>query len=247
MKRIPGMAGWGASDRRAWGVALLVGVVCVGFVFLLFRVPAQAPPRDATSKPSVGVVALGGKSGDPLLAERAALFDPTPLFLPTEWSSAHREFTVNEPGGTSRPYPEDLTFAVSALALDVPSPIEVPGSPAESLAGDPPGAPFLGFGRTDVAVGRLPARGAFVEIVEAGSGRSVFARPVPDAKPPGSAPWQPMEFLAAVDAAGLVGPLVPTLRSGVYDVDLFFQRYLAGTLRVGSRLPPGFYRITVGP
>ena len=118
---------------------------------------------------------------------------------------------------------------------------------AESLVGDPPGAPFLGFGRTDLQVDRLPARGAFVEITEAGSGRSVFARPVADVNPPGGAPWQPMEFLAAVDAAGLVGPLVPTLRSGVYEVDNFFQRYLADTLRVGSRLPPGFYRITVGP
>jgi hypothetical protein len=56
-----------------------------------------------------------------------------------------------------------------------------------------------------------------------------------------------MEFVAAVDPAGLVGPLVPTVRSGVEEVDNFFQNYLARTLRVGERLAPGFYRICVGP
>ena len=56
-----------------------------------------------------------------------------------------------------------------------------------------------------------------------------------------------MEFIAAVDTAGLVGPLVPTVRSTDADVDDYFGRYLAETLRVGQRLAPGFYRISVGP
>ena len=239
--------GGGGAGGRAWRIATLAGVLVVGCVLLLFRMPVPAPSATGEAKPSVGLVVLGAKSADPLLAERAALFDPTPLFLPTEWSSEHKEYAVSEPGGASHPYPPELTFAVSALSLDLPPPVEMPRSPAEALAGDPPGAPFLGLGRVDLPPGRLQPRGAFVEIVEAGSGRSVFARPVSDANPPGGAPWQPMEFLAAVDAAGLVGPLVPTLRSGAYEVDNFFQNYLADTLRVGSRLPPGFYRITVGP
>jgi hypothetical protein len=76
----------------------------------------------------------------------------------------------------------------------------------------------------------------------------VFGRPVNDAKPPASTrPWDPMEFVAAVDAAGLVGPLVPTARSGVDEIDAYFGHYLADTLRVGQRLSPGFYRIVVGP
>jgi hypothetical protein len=56
-----------------------------------------------------------------------------------------------------------------------------------------------------------------------------------------------MEFLAAVDPAGLAAPLTLTTRSGVEDVDTYFQNFLAHTLRVGERLAPGFYRISVGP
>ena len=51
---------------------------------------------------------------------------------------------------------------------------------------------------------------------------------------PAVRPWDPMEFMAAVDAAGLVGPVVPTTRSGVAEVDAYFSRYLAETLRVGQ-------------
>jgi hypothetical protein len=48
------------------------------------------------------------------------------------------------------------------------------------------------------------------------------------------------------DAAGLVGPLVPTIRSGT-AADAYFLKYLTESLRVGERLSPGFYRISVGP
>jgi hypothetical protein len=56
-----------------------------------------------------------------------------------------------------------------------------------------------------------------------------------------------MEFMAAVDASGLVGPLVLTVHSDVAEVDAYFGRYLAETFRIGQRLEPGFYRICVGP
>ncbi len=69
--------------------------------------------------------------------------------------------------------------------------------------------------------------------------------------------WQPLEFMAAVDPAGLVGSLMPTVRS-VTPPDNHFpqldaealqwlEKYLAQKLRVGERLGPGFYRICVGP
>jgi hypothetical protein len=56
-----------------------------------------------------------------------------------------------------------------------------------------------------------------------------------------------MEFMAAVDPAGLVGPLVLTVHSNVAEVDAYFARFLSEELRVGQRLEPGFYRICVGP
>jgi hypothetical protein len=175
------------------------------------------------------------------------LFDLTPLFLPTEYNSSRKDYVPREPGSAFQGFAFKKTFADSGLRLRLGPPVTVPDNPAEALVGDPPGAPFLGFGRTDYAVSPLPGRGAYVEIVDAGSGRKVFGQPLADAKPPAGVPWKPLEFIAAVDAAGLVGPLVPTADSGVVDVDEYFRRFLADTLRVGQRLPPGFYRISVGP
>jgi hypothetical protein len=175
------------------------------------------------------------------------LFDLTPLFLPTEFNSSRKDYLPREPGAAFTGFPFKKTFAESGLDLHLSPASAVPENPAEALVGDPPGAPFIGFGRSDLKVEPLPLRGAYVEIVDAGSGRRVFGEPVADARPPASAPWKPMEFIAAVDSAGLVGAVVPTTRSGVGDVDDYFGRYLAETLCVGQRLAPGFYRISVGP
>jgi len=39
---------------------------------------------------------------------------------------------------------------------------------------------------------------------------------------------------------------VQTLRSGT-DADGYFLKYLTESLRVGERLSPGFYHISIGP
>jgi hypothetical protein len=184
---------------------------------------------------------------DPGVIMTTMLMDPTPLFLPTEFNSSRIDYVPREPGGAFAGFPFKMTFSDSELELDLPPATAVPATPAEALAGDPPGAPFIGFGRADPVVEPLSPRAAYVEIVDAGTGRSVLEMPLADARPPGDAPWRPMEFIAAVDPSGLVGPLVPTSRSGADDVDTYFGRYLADTLRVGQRLAPGFYRIIVGP
>jgi hypothetical protein len=208
---------------------------------LLVRVPGppKGPESPAVRSP-VGLV-------DPVVIQGTMLFDLTPLFLPTEFNSSRKDYVPREPGSAFAGFPEKLTFAKSGLELDLPPAAAVPANPAEALFDDPPGAPFIGFGRSDIKVEPLPLRGAYVEIVEAGSGRRMFGQAVADAHPPSTGPWKPMEFIAAVDAAGLVGPVVPTTSSENGAVDDYFGRYLAETLRVGQRLAPGFYRISVGP
>jgi len=231
----------GKPSGRVWTWASVAGVVVAVWFAFLIRVPGPpVPPERTAARSPVGLV-------DPVVIEGTMLFDLTPLFLPTEFNSSRKAYVPSEPGSTFTGFPANLTFARSGLALHLPAAAAVPGNPAEALAGDPPGAPFIGFGRSDLKVETLPPRVAYVEIVDAGSGKRMFGQPVSDARPPTSAPWKPMEFLAAVDSAGLVGPLVPTVRSGVGEVDDYFGRYLAETLRVGQRLAPGFYRIIVGP
>jgi hypothetical protein len=82
--------------------------------------------------------------------------------------------------------------------------------------------------------------------MEARNGQRLLAQPLADANPPGAA-WQPLEFLVAVDAMGLVGPPILTESSRVAAVDGYFQNYLVKTLHAGQRLAPGFYRVCIGP
>jgi len=227
--------------RSPWVWASLAGVIALVIVTFLIKIPEplQTPPRSPL--PSVGLV-------DPVVIMGTMLRDPTPLFLPTEFNSSRRDYMPREPGGAFAGFPPLLTFDPTELALNLPPPVAVPASPAEALKGEPSGATFISFDRADPVMELLSPRGAYVEIAEAGTGRIVFGKAVADARPPASSvPWQPMEFIAAVDAAGLVGPVVPTTRSGIAEVDAYFGRYLADTLRVGQQFAPGFYRISVGP
>jgi hypothetical protein len=206
----------------------------------MIRIP-EPPAAASVAKPATVRLV------NPEIVTATMLLDPTPLFLPTEFNSSRIDYVPKDLVGVEAGFPFKKTFSDSELELHLPPPNAVPQTPADALAGDPPGAPFLGFDRADLVTEPVEYRSAYVEIMEAGTGRSVLGMPVADAHPPSAVPWQPMEFLAAVDRAGLVGPLVPTTRSGVADVDAYFGRYLADTLRVGQRLAPGFYRIIVGP
>jgi hypothetical protein len=224
-----------------WVVASVAGVLILTCVAFLIKVPEPELILAPGPAPAVGIV-------DSVTLHGTMLRDPTPLFLPTAFNSSRKDYVPREPGGAFGGFPAQWVFDKEELDLRLPAPVAVPKSAADALVGEPPGAPFIGFGRANLVVQPLDGRGAYISIVEAGTGRAVFGSPVVDAHPPASTlPWQPMEFLAAVDTSGLVGPVVPTVRSGVDDVDAYFARYLARTLHLGERLTPGFYRISVGP
>jgi len=248
------------ESKWTWALAALAATVAVAAVMALFRAPPAPAPQPARVKPTVELAV----AGSPLVSDRAAFKDPTPLFLPTEWNSSPPDSGRREPEGTFKGYGPNYTFSDNDLKLDLPPPITVPARPADALVQNAPGNPFMGMGRTDAAARPLAPRWAFVEIVAATSGRRVFAQALAGAAAPEGAPsplqegnWQPLEFMAAVDAAGLVGQFAPVVRPEVVAGDPFRQlqgeslaileNYLAQTLRVGDRLPPGFYRISVGP
>ena len=226
---------------RGWTWGFVAGVIVLMLLTFLVKVPEPNAVASFKAAPSVGLV-------DPVVIMSTMLRDPTPLFLPTDFNSSRKDYVPKEPGGAFGGFQPEYVFDPSQLVLNLPPSAAIPASPADGLAGEPPGAPFLGFDRADPVVEPVVPRIAYVEIVNTGSGRSVFGAAVTDAHPPqASVTWQPMEFVAAVDSAGLVGPVVPTVRSGVDEVDAYFGRYLAENLRIGQRLAPGFYRISVGP
>ncbi len=234
------------TRQHRWVYATVGAVVVLVLISLLFRAPtapvAKLPsPVTAANPGAVRLVSLK--------KNEAALTDPTPLFLPTEWNAGQNALPANtqrEPGGTFQGYPAKLAFAENELKLNFPAAVAVPARPADALASDGSMRSISELGRADQPPPQLVFRNAFVEILQAGDGQRVMAQAIWDGAPPGKA-WQPLEFLVAVDAAGLVGPPVLTESSRVGAVDGFFQNYLVKTLHAGQRLAPGFYRVCIGP
>jgi hypothetical protein len=237
------------SIKRVWVAAIGAALTTMVAAALLFRLPRPDRPTPVPRAPSLRLGATSGTGFDPLFSEETALRDPTPLFLPTKWNSAQKEVVRHETESVFPPYDAKLIFNPDRLRLELPPSIMVPAHPAEALENNPPGDPFLGIGRAQSSVAALAPRGAFVAIVGVGNGRRVFSQAlaglppgITDAPPAGGA-W---EFMATIDSAGLVGPLVQTLRSGT-AADGYFLKYLTETLRVGQLLSPGLYRISIGP
>ncbi|MBI5380385.1 MAG: hypothetical protein HZA31_00640 [Opitutae bacterium] len=243
-------------SRGVW-MALAAGAVLVaGAGLLLVRSPkTSGSAARAGSIPSVGLARLDGATGDAVLREEAWLRDPTPLFLPTEWNAAQgvdlQRTQLKEPGNTFEGYPAKLTFKTAKVQFDLPAAVAVPASPVGALQVGGWEMPFLGFGRRDVPPPALAARGACIEVMAANDGRRVgLDQALPMAQPPVALEWQPLEIMAAVDAAGLVGVPSLVVSSGVEEVDQYFLKLLTKDWRVGDRLAalaPGLYRIRLGP
>lgn len=243
-------------DRTRWLIAALGATVVLGGLLVLFRIPAPPAARPPVIKPVKSVQIAQPGPADPLLQEETEIRDLRPLFLPTRRNAALPE-PRREAGRTFLDN-EDLKLSYAEADLNVvrslPPVATISGKPVtgaeavDALATPGIGATLLGFGRQPVELSPFADRGGFVEVVATRDGRRVLVQALgPEARPPGAKAWVPLEFLAAVDAAGLVSPLVLTEGSRVEEVDAHFKNFLTRTFRVGERLPPGFYRITVAP
>ena len=265
----------GTNRRWSWAAAgaVLIGAGILG----LFRVPKSATRPAAARNPSgIGLQKLAPGSAlndEATLLDPTPLFLPTEwnatqkelappepsgsfqsFRVPPKWAFAESDFQL----GRAEPAARVVKLpGVGKMqnSVGLPDPVAVPAQPAEALVPGIPSDLLVGFGRSEPPIKALPSRGALVEIVATASGQPALSDQAmaqvqtlaAAARPPGGRSWQAMEFIAAVDAAGLAAPLIMTARSGVEEVDSYFLDFLARTLRVGERLTPGFYRISVGP
>jgi hypothetical protein len=233
--------------RAGWWVAGLTAVVTVAAVLLLFRpLRPSPPPERPAATPSVVI-----DRGDGLMREQATLFDPTPLFLPTEWNTNQRALPAgvqHQPGQVFKPFPPSLRFGEAELSLPIGRTLEVPKSPKDLLM-EPSHDPFLGFDREDRTFPPLTARAGFVEIRNAGTGEVVLSRDLEGSPALSSRPRDgpPAEFLIAITVSGLLGGPSEAAGSEAEEADAFLRDYLAKSLHLGERLPPGIYRVVVGP
>lgn len=246
----------GEAARSRWAWAAGGAVAVVGLIVTLFSLskpPVKRPTIEIPAKGMPPALALTS------MKDEAALLDPAALFLPTKWSAGQKEVPWPEPGGAFQNYGIEpkLAFTNADPKVPLPVPVAPPASPAAAISVIGPGPLALGFGRAEAKIDPLPLRGAFIGIVSTRTGqKALLPRELKEVErlaaearpPPADRPWQPFDFLAAVDAAGLVGPLVIVEpRSGVEEVDRYFQDFLVRTVRIGERLAPGSYRISVGP
>lgn len=229
------------GERGRWVLAVGGALILGGGVVALFRFPSAIQRIEPVKRDGVGRVEL-----TKVVRGEAALLDKTPLFLPTEWNTAHKEVVLPQSGGAFSDYAPKYAYDEAELkSLKPTAPTVLSVTDALLLA--PPGPALLGFGRSEIKAAVLEKRGAFVEVLRANGGKRVLAKTLTEVEPPAAAVWGPLEFLATVDAMGLTGPLVLTVRSGTEEVDVYFQKYLTQKLRIEAMLGPGIYRIYVGP
>lgn len=243
------------ADRQRWLIAIGGALITVAVITAMVRFPLSNPTDRAPAPAAFELRRVA--AADLVQSEEVALSDLAPLFLPTPWNASLAPAPQREPGKTFFDR-EALRFAFGdagwSFERDLPPVVTLGGKPLadarplDILGANSPAPLLSGFGRSELPLVALPARSGFVEIIETGTGRPVLAVALPpDIRPPTERMWAPVEFLATVEAAGLVAPLTLTARSGVEEVDAFYRNYLARTFRLGERLTPGFYRITVSP
>ncbi|MBI2497007.1 MAG: hypothetical protein HYV75_03475 [Opitutae bacterium] len=233
--------------RRVW-LGLASALVVTGVWWTTARnKPAAAVPAPA-KQPFVRLAGAGTGAGDQVLREQAELLDPTPLFFPTEWNFGQRplkESLRKQPGQIFGSFPPKVDFGEQGIKAYGIEPAAVPEQLADVLAQGNE-APFAGMGQIDVHQPALAERSGFLEVYDISAGKyslkqalANVALPRPD--------FAPMEFLAVVSSAGMIGEPVLVRGSGWEEVDSFFRSYLVKVFRLGERLSPGRYRVLVGP
>lgn len=232
------------GTKRRWTASAAVAAVVVAGTLGLFRAPVSAPSGASPSESPPPAVRFTPGRGDELVMR-----DLAPLFLPTRHNAALPPLPQTDPGRGL--FEGDAEKLPANPNPELPTVTQVPGTPADALF-DTRLPLASGIGRTDLKVSPLEANGGRIDVFGADRNRSLLRVVLPaEARPKSGArdsvAWQPLEFTASIDSTGLVGPLLLTRSSGLEEVDTHYRIYLAQSFRLGDRLPPGVYRIVVGP
>ena len=234
--------------RRVW-VGLVAAISVTGIWWTMARVkPSVAAVVAPGPAPCVRLAAVGAGQGDQILREQAELMDPAPLFFPTEMNFGQRplpESMRRQPGQVFSSFPENITLGEQKIKIYGNEPAVVPERLADLFVQGNE-APFAGMGQIDMPRKALAARSGFMEVRNLGKHDNVIYQALDGVTLP-RADFAPLEFLAVVSSAGLIGDPVLVAGSGWEEVDGFFRSYLVKTFRLGERLSPGRYRVLVGP
>jgi hypothetical protein len=242
-------AGITIRRRLFVGFGLAVAVTGAWVVWTRQQKPlAGAPPRGAEPFVKLAGDDATQDARDRVLAERAMYFDPTPLFIPTKWNYGQEPLPARverQPGQVFADFRAKLNFSEANLARYGAGEENVTVSLPEILARGNE-APFAGFGEGDTLRPTLPGRSGFVSVKALHDGNLVLATSLENLKLP-QRDFLPVEFLVAVGKTGLLGEPVLTVGSGADEVDAAIRDHLVKIFRLGERLAPGRYMVSVGP
>ncbi len=234
--------------RRVWvGLACSLAVTAVWWAWTEAQPPVPGPQAPGLP-PFVRLAGAGSATNDQVLRERADLFDPTPLFFPTEWNYGQRplrESLQRQPGQIFGSFEPKWTFTGQTLKSYALEASPAPEKLSDVLAQGNE-APFAGFGHVDMPRAVLPERTGFLEVRRFGVSEPIISQTLRYIELP-RLDFAPLEFLVVISTAGVVGDPVLSSGSGWEEVDSFFRSYIVKTFRLGERLNPGRYRVLVGP
>ncbi len=234
--------------RRVWvGLACAVVVTTAWWGWTRAKPPLMGAPAPG-QQPFVRLAGAGTATNDQVLRERADLFDPTPLFFPTEWNYGQRplrEGLRRQPGQIFGSFEPKWTFTEQALKSYGTEATPAPEKLSDVLAQGNE-APFAGIGHIDAPRTPLPDRVGFLEVRKFGNSEPIISQTLRYITLP-RLDYAPLEFLVVISNAGVVGDPVLSSGSGWEEVDSFFRSYIVKTFRLGERLNPGRYRVLVGP
>jgi len=237
-----------ASNRRV-GVGGVLASLVVG-AWWVWSGGAERPSGGERREPEPFLQLVGAEraTAGGVLRERAELLDPTPLFVPTSKNFGQTGLPVElqrQPGRVFQDFEAKFQYKEDELrgfGLETGLP---PESLPEILARGNE-ALFAGFGEADSGKAPLGARAGFLVIKSLEAGGLTLAEELPTgAAPAGEFP--PMEFLVTVAPVGLVGEPLLLLGSGAAAVDEHFRTFLMRASQIERRVPPGSYRVTIGP
>ena len=229
-----------ASEKLRW-LAAGVATTIIGFGLLFwFEVPSASTDHAAGSSPLETLVVQR------VVADEAALLDKTPLFLPTSWNTSIKDVSLPATGGVFADFPSAFAFNEGDHSFGVLR-ADQEGFNGAILNVEGPNSAFLSFGQKAQNLQVTRRAVGYLEVYSAKDGIAVILEALTLDLPSGTINWSPIELMAVVSAAGLVGPPISITRSGLEEVDLYFADFLVKVFRIGEKLSPGVYRIVVGP
>ena len=242
--------------RRVW-VGLLFALTVTGGWWEWTRAkPEVVAIATPSTQPILRRIPGKAGTGDQVMNERAQMFDPTPLFFPTEWNFGQgplRNSIRRQPAQVFASFEPKLTFAEQNMKSYGTETSTAPEKLSDVLVQGNE-APFAGMEQIDVQRPALVERTGFLEVRGLVDGKAIISQALNGLTLP-RLDFDPLEFLVAVSSAGIVGePVIVHWSStdsvaagGSEEVEVFLRSYLVKTFRLGERLQPGRYRVLVGP